>query len=414
MKDVELARDRAVGRASQSWKVVLVLLWITSMVEGLGFSQVSAFLPIYLQSMGLPESSVPQWVGVLNSLIFVLGLPLVPFWGVWADKYSRKAIIIRSCLVEAVVFGTIALSREPWQLAIGMMCAGFQLGNTGVMLAALRDIVPLRRLGTAIAVFGASTPVGFAAGPALGGLMIDGLHTSVSVVYAVSALLSVLMALMLALGLREVRPEVRPSGRLLYLAFGAVRGVFADPLTRNLFALFGLAFLARQMANPFLPLLVQRLNGGSDGLAIAVALVVGTAALVGGLISPVAGAIGDRVGFRPVLIFSLAGAGLALIFMPLSPSVPGLAWINVVFSALAAAVGAMITGLLAMELPPERRSATLNLIYLPLYLAGIVGPTMGALAATAGLSTVFVLAGCMLGLGAVSAGIGRYASTASR
>ena len=59
----------------------------------------------------------------------------MPLWGVWADKYSRKAVIVRSALVEAVVFACVALSREPWQLALSVLLIGLQLGNTGVMLA---------------------------------------------------------------------------------------------------------------------------------------------------------------------------------------------------------------------------------------------------------------------------------------
>ena len=39
----------------------------------------------------------------------------------------------------------------------------------------------------------------------------------------------------------------------------------------------------------------------------------------------------------------------------------------------------MIFGLLATELPADRRSAALNLVYLPLYAAGIIGPAAGAL-----------------------------------
>ena len=39
-----------------------------------------------------------------------MGAPLVPLWGVWADKYSRKAVIVRSALVEAVVFALAALA----------------------------------------------------------------------------------------------------------------------------------------------------------------------------------------------------------------------------------------------------------------------------------------------------------------
>ena len=184
------------------------------------------------------------------------------------------------------------------------------MGNTGVMLSALRDLAPKGRLGTAIAVFGSSSPVGFALGPSIAGFMVDGLHTSMSMVYVVAAALSLGTAVMLGIGFREVRPRAVPSGRVIDLAYGAIRGVVTDSTTRRLFILFGMAFLARQMSGPFLPILVDDLHGSEAGLASAVALVVGTAALVGGLISAFAGMIGDRLGFRPVLAASLLGAGL--------------------------------------------------------------------------------------------------------
>ena len=118
------------GRA-QSWLIVLGFFCAASVVEAIGLSQVFAFMPLYLQQLGLPPADVPRWTGTLSALAFVLGLPLVPFWGVWADRYSRKVVIIRSCVVEAVVFGLIATSRNPWQLAASFVLSGFQLGNSG-------------------------------------------------------------------------------------------------------------------------------------------------------------------------------------------------------------------------------------------------------------------------------------------
>ena len=84
-------------------------------------------------------------------------MPLVPLWGAWADKYSRKVVIVRSALVEAVVFAAVALAREPWQVALAMLLIGLQLGNTGIMLAGIRDVTPRLRLGTTIAIFGAAS-----------------------------------------------------------------------------------------------------------------------------------------------------------------------------------------------------------------------------------------------------------------
>ena len=67
-----------------------------------------------------------------------------------------------------------------------------------------------------------------------------------------------------------------------------------------------------------------------------------------------------------------------------------------------AAVSAMIFGLLATEVPPERRSATLNLVYLPLYLAGIVGPALaGVVITVSGVSAPFVVGALVFVFGAM-------------
>ena len=382
--------------------MLVAVFWITSMVEGLGVSQIFALLPSYLREMGVPEADRLAFVGLFSSLIFVVGMPLVPLWGVWADKYSRKAVIVRSALVEAVVFAGVALSQEPWQLALSLLLIGFQLGNTGVMLAGIRDVTPIRRLGATIAIFGASGPIGFAVGPALAGVLIDGLGWSLPAVFWLSAALSIGTALLVAFGSREVRPEVVPTGRTIDLAFGAVRGVLADPVVRRIFVIFGVSFLATQMTRPYLPVVVEGLTGPGPGLASAIALVMGTAALVGAVISPLGGVLGDRIGFHPVLVGALAGGGVVLLAMPFVASVPALAGLAVVSGAATATVSAMVFGLLAIDVPPERRSATLNLVYLPLYAAGIIGPAVGAAVVVAtGLAGAFVAAAAIFFVAAI-------------
>ena len=395
----------AARRPSQDWRLLLLVFFLTSMVEGIGVSQVFAFLPEYLKQMGVTGEDRLRFVGLFSSLVFIVGLPLVPLWGVWADKYSRKAVIIRSALVEAVVFSAVALSREPWQLAASLLLIGFQLGNTGVMLAGIRDVTPPARLGTTIALFGISGPIGFAAGPVVGGFIVDGLRFGLPTVFASSAVLSIGTALLVAFGSREVRPEVIPEGPVLRLAFGAIRGALSDPSVRRVFAVFGVAFLAQQMTRPYIPVLVEGLNVNGVRLASDIGLVAGTAALAGALVSALGGAIGDRVGFRPVLVAALLVAGVVIGLAPFAPSIASLAVIALVFAACMAIVSAMVFGLLAIEVPAERRSATLNLVYLPLYGAGIVGPAVGSAVVGAGLpvpflaaAAIFVGTGLVLGL----------------
>ena len=79
------------------------MFWVTQLVESLGMSQVFALMPAHLHELGVADADRVAFVGLFNSLVFVFGLPLVPLWGVWADKVSRKAVIARSAIVIASV-----------------------------------------------------------------------------------------------------------------------------------------------------------------------------------------------------------------------------------------------------------------------------------------------------------------------
>jgi DHA1 family multidrug resistance protein-like MFS transporter len=391
-------RDPDHGRSD--WRTILAAFWITQLVEAAGVSQIFAFLPAYLAELGVGLDDRLAFVGVFSSLIFLVGAPLVPLWGVWADRYSRRAVIARSAVVEAVVFTGVALSAEPWQVGASLLFVGLQLGNTGVMLAAIRDVVPRRRLGAAVGLFGAATPIGFAVGPILGGVLVDGVGVSLTAVFLVSAAASLATAVLVMLT-REVRPEVILEGGVVALALASVRGVLADGAVRRIFAVFFVSFLAVQMTRPYIPILVEGIVGLGPGLAAAIGLVTGAAALVGALAAPLGGVAGDRVGFRPVLLVGLTGASVALALTPLAPVVILLAVAALAFTAFSGVVGPMVFALLATEVPPERRSSTLNLVYLPLYAAGIVGPATGAVVATIGsAASPFFVGALILGMAA--------------
>ncbi len=384
-------------RPVQDWRALLVVYAVTALIESAGVSQVFAFLPLRLHEIGLPDAEVASFTGIFTALIFVFGIFLVPFWGVWADKYSRRAVIVRSAVVEVVVFAGVAIANEPWQLAAALLLTGLQLGNTGVMLAALRDVSPTNRIGTVSAVFGATGPVGFALGPVIGGFMVDALHLPLTSVFWAGAALSAGVVVLLMTASAEVRPSVVPAGRSLDLAASAVRGVVTDPQVRRLFVIFGVAILGSLMTRPYLPILVQRLVGTGPGLASAIGLVVGTAGIVGALASPGAGPLGDRLGLRRVLAGTLLVGGISVAPMPLAPGIAALAALAVVYAAPTAGVQAMVFALLAVETPPERRSATLNLVLLPLYVAGIIGPSVAAgFAATAGVPAIYPAAGVVM------------------
>ena len=159
--------------------------------------------------------------------------------------------------------------------------------------------------------------------------MLDQLHLGSSAVFGLAALLSLAVALMLAVGSREVRPEVVPTGSVIRLAFGAVRGVTADPIVRWLFVVYGLVFVGRQMTTQYMALLIHDVERTPLEVAGSIGLVLGVATIVGAGLSPVGGWIADRLGFRPVLVAAIGGIAISFAALALAPNVT---WLAVAYS----------------------------------------------------------------------------------
>jgi MFS family permease len=366
----------------------MVLFGIASTVEAFGVSQVFRFLPLYLNTVQVPPAEVPAWTGYLNAAFFLFGLPLVPFWGVWAERYGRIPIIARSAFVEMVVFLGLWLAQNRWEAGFAILLVGFQLGNTGVMLTALRAVTPRGRVGFAISLFGVTPSLGLALGPAAGGWLVDHGVLNLHTLFAVDAAMSLVMgAILLAFAREDARPA-QPSGSVTRLAFDALRMTLTGRVTLIVFGVFGLAYFAQQIANPFLPLLVIRLLGGTAGAAGQIGIVFGASAVVGALLSPIAGAAGDRYGFRQLLAGACMLAAISLAGLAVAPN---LVWLTAGAVALGAATATMISmvfALLATTVPEERRATTLNLVLLPIYVSSIAGGVVGALLVREGLNTV--------------------------
>jgi MFS family permease len=376
------------GRRASSWITLLVLFGIASTVEAFTVSHVFRFMPLYLATVHVPPPDVPAWTGYLNAAFFLFGLPLVPFWGVWAERYGRIPIIARSAFVEMVVFGVLWLAQNRWQAAFGLLLVGFQLGNTGVMLTALRSVTPHGRVGLAISLFGVTPSLGFALGPATGGWLVDHNVLNLHSLFALDAVMSLAAGIVVLAFAREGPRPPAPPGSATRLAIGAVRMALTGRVTLIVFGVFGLAYFAQQIANPFLPLLVLRLVGSSSGAAGQIGIVFGASALLGALLSPLAGAAGDRYGFRLLLAGACVLAAASLAELALAPN---LVWLTVGAVALGAATAtaiSMVFAVLATAVPEERRATTLNLVLLPIYFSSVAGAIVGALLVREGLNTV--------------------------
>jgi DHA1 family multidrug resistance protein-like MFS transporter len=379
-------------RQPSGWIALLCLFGLASTVEAFTVSHVFRFLPLYLATVHVPTVEIPAWTGFLNAAFFLFGLPLVPFWGVWSERYGRILIVARSAFVEMIVFGVLWLAQNRWHAAFALLLVGFQLGNTGVMLTALRAAAPPRRVGLAISLFGVTPSLGFALGPITGGWLVDHHVLDFHGLFALDAVLSLVAGTVLVALAREGPRPPLPHRPAVQLAFEALKLTLTTRLTLIVFGIFGLAWFGLQMANPFLPLLVVRLYSNATGAAGAIGIVFGASALLGALLSPLAGAAGDRFGFRPLLAGACVLAAASLAEMAVAPDLVWLTIGSIALGLASATAISMVFAVLATAIPEERRATTLNFVLLPLYFSSIVGGLAGAVLVREGLNAVLLTA----------------------
>jgi MFS family permease len=354
----------------------------------MSWTQLTAYAPLYLRELHVPATQVPGWIAAMSSLGWILALPMAPFWGVLADRYSRKLVIVRSAALEAVIFAGWALSTSPW-MALGFRSLnGFILGNTGVMLAVQASTTPKQRLALAVGIVGAGSPAGRAVGPILGSLLVH--QVDVKGMLLFDAALSAFMAVLLMVVMRE-REHIRPADlRVISLLRGAVAEIAGKPLVWRLFLATAVSQVGLWIFLPYAPIYIARLAPGDTVTAVGV--VLSAVGLGQALASPLWGVVMQRFGHVSVLSLTSVGSALALTTVGLSHNL-------ILFAAALFANGVFVAAILtasmavmAATVSPERRGAVLGQILFPFYVGGVFGPLIGAAAFGAGQLVVFGIA----------------------
>jgi len=130
---------------------------------------------------------------------------------------------------------------------------------------------------------------------------------------------------------------------------------------------------------PVLPALIKELTGGDITTAAKYGSWLTFAyAAMQFIFSPVIGAMSDRYGRRPVLLFSLLGLGIDYIFQAFSPTLT-LLFIGRIIAGIAGASFTTATAYIADISTPEKRAQNFGLVGVAFGLGFIIGPGIGGL-----------------------------------
>ena len=344
-----------------------VIFAVTLMVV-MGVSSVAPAFPRIKSALGLTAMEV----GWLVTAFTLPGVFLTPVFGVAADRWGRKAVLVPSLVVFGVFGAACGLVDGFASLLALRFLQGVGAAPLGALNATLiGDLYQGRERTAAMGYNAGVLSLGTTIYPALGGALA-GLGWHWPFLLPVVALP---LALWVGLVLDAPRPE-RRTGFRDYVA-GIVRLVLA-PGALGLFALTAVTFLILYgLAITYLPLFLYERFGASPTV---IGTIIATASLTTALMASLLGRIARVLPLRVVVTAGFGLYAASALALPLCPSVWWTIGPVLLFGMGQGLNIPSVQTLLTARAPMESRAAFMAVNGMVLRLGQTVGPMAMGLA----------------------------------
>jgi DHA1 family multidrug resistance protein-like MFS transporter len=407
-----MSRATVTSTCSTSWRRNLIAIWFAELVAVAAFTVVIPLLPLYVRELGVQgEREVRIWAGVVFSGHAVAMAIFGPIWGTLSDRHGRKVMVERAMFGGALVIGLMGLAQNVQQLALLRTVQGALTGTVTAANALVATTAPRERVGYALGMLQMAIYVGFSVGPLLGGLVAD--HFGYRAAFWVTSALLPLAGLGVLLFVKEEfhplgpptsrQAVVDPSGLALrHRVWGRLAPVLGSSALLGVLGVRMLMGLGGRLLGPVLPLFIQAIAPAGARVASITGLTTGVGAVAGAVGALGLGRLGDRVGYRSILVACalVSAASYVPQFFVSEP-------VHLLFlqAGTGLAMGGILTSLsasLARSAPEGREGIVYGVDATVVSAANAIGPMTGsALAAWLGLRVPFLFAAGVFGLAGI-------------
>jgi DHA1 family multidrug resistance protein-like MFS transporter len=382
----------------RDWRAVAALFSATTTLEAIAFGQIQAFTPLYLATFGLSPEEVARTTGLLTALSMAVAFPLAPFWGVLAERFSRKPIIVRSQILETTAFAILAFAPDLTWVVFARILIGLTFGNIALLIASQSLLTPTRHLGVAISLVQGAIPVASSIGPPLGAFLIPGI--GIRGLFLLDAIGCLIAGLLLTLFMPE--PDTPRSRTPVVTAAGRnMLNVWRKPALRWNFAIWFASRGAMAVLSAYIPVQILRLV--PDDPAPAIGFVLGGHGAVMALATWASGPLADRLPPARLLWTTMVMATVFAVGVAVAPNLVVLAvcaWLVAIPSAIS---GIVLYTHLAQVLQPTERAPVLSLTPFPRNMGMFALPGLAAAVAVFGTGASLGVAAAAYAGGTVAA-----------
>lgn len=289
----------------RSWKVTLGIVFMAQVFSAVGFSMIFPFLPLYIESLG---SSMGLGIEFLAGMVIaVQGFTMMisaPIWGIVADRFGRKKMVLRAMLGGSVILAMMAFAQTAEQLILLRAIQGIITGTVSANNALVAAAAPRERVGFAMGTLQVGLWGGVAIGPLLGGVLAD--NFGYSIPFLITAILLFVAGVTISVGIDEnFTPPKNPVKISPSAIFGEWKHILSTSGVSMVYFMRFLTSLARTIIIPIAPLFVVSLIADTNattntyaGLVLAVSSATSTIGAV------YLGNLGDKISHKKVLFWS--------------------------------------------------------------------------------------------------------------
>ncbi len=288
----------------------LVIIFLTVLVNLVGFGIIIPLLPFYAQTFG----ASPLVIGLLFASFSVAQLVASPLLGHWSDTWGRRPVLMFSLLGTVVSFVMLALAHSLAMLFAARVVDGLSGGNITTARAYIGDIATDENRARYFGMLGAAFGLGFVIGPGLSGVFS---HISYTAPIWAAAAITLIAMLLAWLWLPETVHRVHADAGS---PWRALRELGTRANLRMLFAIDFLYWASFAVYQSTFALFGARRFGfdaAHIGYILAVFGVLGVV-VQGALVGPIV----KRIGEQRALVIGLVIAALSWAGSAMAYSVP--------------------------------------------------------------------------------------------
>ncbi len=157
---------------SQSRTPALVFIFITMLMDVIGFGLIIPVLPKLLEELtGEGLSAAARWGGILMFTYAGMQFLFSPIIGGLSDQFGRRPVILAALFAFAIDFVIQGFAPNIWWFFVGRVLAGITGATFTSGMAYIADVSPPEKRAQNFGMVGVAFGVGFIIGPLIGGVV---------------------------------------------------------------------------------------------------------------------------------------------------------------------------------------------------------------------------------------------------